>query len=68
MPSIGQHFCVPVPTICCSGQSHPLFSPNSLEIKELEEVILHKPGAAQKQALDLLEIHVPNDRLHGCMI
>lgn len=52
----------------CTGPSHPLLSSDSLEVKELEEVVLHKAGASQKQALDLLEVDVPDDRLHGFII
>lgn len=52
----------------CPGPSHPLFSPYCFEVKELEEVVLHKAGAAQKQTLDLLEVDVPDDRLHSCII
>lgn len=49
-------------------KSHPLFPPNGLQIEELEEVVLHKPGTAQQQTLDLLEVDVAHDRLKVCSV
>lgn len=43
--------------------THPFISSYGLKVEILEEVVLDKPGAPEKQALDLLEIHVSHNGL-----
>ena len=55
--------CCPSHALYSKHKSHPLFSPDRLEVEELEEVVLDEPGAAQQQALYLLEVDVPYNGL-----
>lgn len=64
MPPMDRSIAVNSPSSSFISSSYPLFSPDRLEVQELKEIILDEAGAAQQQALDLLEVDVP----YNCLL